>query len=202
MDNTELKTQIGTFGYMAPEVFGLLEYTNESSRYTYSSAVDMWSLGCLVYSVLTGHSPFPGSSYLPLGDYVNGRSGFPESPLLEKGVSLAGRSFIFKLMCPWPEKRPKATVSLLDDWIIPVKAAGLSKRLEPPKSPELLLKEKRTIPNPVATNGTLRMQVRPTEEEHNLPLGSTEVDQTPPQAEEGISRAHMVWSASGSELAT
>lgn len=77
------------------------------ARDTYSSAVDMWSLGCLVYSVLAGHSPFPGSSYLPLGDYVNGRSGFPESPLLEKGVSLAGRSFIFKLMCPWPENVPR-----------------------------------------------------------------------------------------------
>lgn len=193
MDNTELRTQIGTFGYMAPEIFpGLLECTGESSRYTYSSAVDMWSLVCLLYSVLTGHSPFPGSPYLSLGDYANGRSGFPENPLLERGVSLAGRSFIFKLMCPLPERRPKATVSLLDDWVIPLKAAELPKRPGPIKTPELRLKEEQTMSLPVTTYGVRQTKAQSPEKQDNHPLSSAGAYQALPQTGKAIFRANEV----------
>lgn len=121
IEDTQLKTGVGTFGYSAPEVWGALEETNESSAYSYTAAVDIFSLGCLVYSVLTGQSPFPGNSFKSVADYATGRTGFPETPLLEKGVSLSGRSFILRLLSASPKKRPKATADLIDDWIVPRK---------------------------------------------------------------------------------
>lgn len=120
-ENTELRTRIGTEGYIAPEVFGHLDNMRESSSYT--SAVDMWSLGCLLYYVLTKTTPF--STFLVLQDYAKGHIAFPEAPLYEKGVSIDGRSFIQRLLRPLPETRPKASEGLLVEWIIPINSGRL-----------------------------------------------------------------------------
>lgn len=45
---------VGTFDYMAPERFTDQEAT---------SAVDIYSLACVLYEALTGHAPFPGHSH-------------------------------------------------------------------------------------------------------------------------------------------
>jgi serine/threonine protein kinase len=49
----ELGAMVGTLGYVAPEIV--------SSR-TYSPACDVWSLGVLLYILLSGHMPFGGRS--------------------------------------------------------------------------------------------------------------------------------------------
>jgi serine/threonine protein kinase len=41
-----LRTRVGTMAYMAPELI-------DAKIGKYTSAVDMWSLGCVVYWVLT-----------------------------------------------------------------------------------------------------------------------------------------------------
>ncbi|KAJ5660554.1 hypothetical protein N7507_007005 [Penicillium longicatenatum] len=117
-DETELRTRIGTDGYMAPEVFGLLDDSRESSSYT--SAVDIWSLGCLLYYALTKRTPF--SSFLSLQAYAKGDATFPENPLYERCVSLSGRAFIQRLLLPSPEARPRASKQLLANWIIDTNA--------------------------------------------------------------------------------
>ena len=53
-DGTSLRTQIGSSGYMAPEVLGY--HDEESSKYT--NAVDLWSLGCICHRLLTMQPPF------------------------------------------------------------------------------------------------------------------------------------------------
>jgi serine/threonine-protein kinase ULK/ATG1 len=54
VDSTDLaKTQCGTPLYMAPEIL-----RGES----YSSKVDVWSLGAAFYEMLTGITPFTGTS--------------------------------------------------------------------------------------------------------------------------------------------
>lgn len=102
---------------MAPEVFGLVDDWRESSSYT--SAVDVWSLGCLLYYVLTKRTPF--STFLSLQAYAKGDAGFPETPLYDKGVSLSGRVFIQRLLLRSPEARPKASKQLLATWITDTK---------------------------------------------------------------------------------
>jgi serine/threonine protein kinase len=51
---TELRTQVGTLNYQAPEVVGC--GIDEEDDYT--MAVDLWSLGCVVYKILTKSVPF------------------------------------------------------------------------------------------------------------------------------------------------
>lgn len=66
--HTNLKTPCGTAGYTAPEVItcnatspGAKKrvFTNDiSKRNYYSKSVDIWSLGCLLYTILCGFPPF------------------------------------------------------------------------------------------------------------------------------------------------
>ncbi|TPX76973.1 hypothetical protein CcCBS67573_g01727 [Chytriomyces confervae] len=51
--SVHLKTPCGALGYMAPEILFIGLHERE-----YTSAVDMWSFGCLLYILLTGSPPF------------------------------------------------------------------------------------------------------------------------------------------------
>lgn len=99
---------------MAPEILGLLDDTREDSSYT--SAVDIWSLGCFLYYVLTKTTPFP--TYGSLQDFCWDLSAFPEEPLVEERVSWYGRLFIKDLMALQPHERPRASSDLVSTWVI------------------------------------------------------------------------------------
>ncbi|KAE8376947.1 kinase-like domain-containing protein [Aspergillus bertholletiae] len=111
---TSLRTRAGTKDYMAPEVHGLFDNTTESSSYT--SAVDIWSLGCLLYYALTKQVPFP--KYSDLHDYYWGLTPFPEALLRERGVSASGTEFIKGLLALSPDDRPKASIDLMSNWVV------------------------------------------------------------------------------------
>jgi serine/threonine protein kinase len=81
----------------------------------YTSAVDIWSLGCVLYYALTKDEPFPSPQSLE--SYLRG-SAFPEGTLIERGVGASGRQFIISLLAPLPENRRKATLDGLSDWTI------------------------------------------------------------------------------------
>ncbi|BCR96273.1 uncharacterized protein AKAW2_21213S [Aspergillus luchuensis] len=112
---TEHRTACGTMGFMAPEVLHLVDDTKEDS--TFTSAVDIWSLGCLLYYILTKQTPF--SKYELLRDYAKGRTAFPDGHLKEYHVSRQGRKFIERLLDPLPEARPSASADLTSYWTIP-----------------------------------------------------------------------------------
>lgn len=118
---TEPRSGAGTYGYMAPEVLQLLDNNREDSAYT--SAVDVWSLGCLLYYILTKQIPF--GRLHSLIDFSEGRTTFPEGPLRENRVSSSGRAFISGLIERLPESRPKASVGIMNGWIIPPKNGEL-----------------------------------------------------------------------------
>eukprot|EP00158_Paraphelidium_tribonemae_P006687 Partr_v1_DN27934_c1_g1_i3_m11504 putative Checkpoint kinase 2 len=63
LDHTNLKTFCGTMGYIAPEVL-----TPTADGYTI--AVDCWSLGVVLYSMLAGYFPFPDHSDVALTQAV------------------------------------------------------------------------------------------------------------------------------------
>ena len=98
---------------MAPEILDLIDDSKEDSSYT--SAVDLWSLGCLLYYLLTKTTPF---SVYELQTYAKGYTEFPHNALAEREVSPSGQSFIKSLLTPSPKDRPRASVNLMTDWVV------------------------------------------------------------------------------------
>ncbi|KAL8784511.1 MAG: hypothetical protein Q9195_009021 [Heterodermia aff. obscurata] len=113
-DGTALRTsRVGTHGFQAPEVLRLLDDAPETSEYTH--AVDIWSLGCVLYALKCQHLPFSGGS---LWGYCQGYGGFPESPLRSSGMKTAGLQFLNGLLAVDPRKRPSAASALQSPWIL------------------------------------------------------------------------------------
>ena len=106
-------TCIGTPGYMAPEMF--LNNDNEDQDPQYTLAVDIWSLECVLFRLLTHRLPFPELRHLRL--YWGSRNPFPTDILINHGVSDDGISFITELMKSVPADRITVTMALLHSWV-------------------------------------------------------------------------------------
>lgn len=104
-DGTEGRTETGTRPFMAPEVCGFCE----SSVYT--TAIDMWSLGCLVYFMMTKRTPFPEPRNLV--DFMKGQGKFPQS----SAIPYSAFEFIASLLLPLPEARAPASKAQLHSWL-------------------------------------------------------------------------------------
>jgi serine/threonine protein kinase len=110
IDGTAYRTQAGTLQYMAPELFYFVqELDSETSEYT--SAIDLWSLGCIIYRVLTGAVPFP--TLLSLRNYCRD----PSKVLLNMPPAMKETMrFVQDLLIPNPSKRPAASAALEYTW--------------------------------------------------------------------------------------
>ena len=74
---TALRTVNGTPGFLAPEMLvqlGLLDDDDFEVGEEYTVAVDIWSLGEIIFRALTGEQPFPIRS---LRAYIKGLHLFP-----------------------------------------------------------------------------------------------------------------------------
>lgn len=111
-NETALQTNVGTPLYLAPEVFHYVPLPDEESD-TYTNAVDVWSLACVVYTMLALRPPFvewPRKLLI----YCNGGD-FPEGPLQGRASSLAV-DFIKSVLVPFPSERPTAKAALNSSW--------------------------------------------------------------------------------------
>lgn len=110
-----LRTNIqrGTLGYAAPEA---LAFGADTAATSYTSAVDMWSLGAVAYRILSHKLAFP--NIVDMFRYTEGNRPFPSKPLADRLVSDEGQAFIESLMAPSPQDRPSAKSALKDPWMI------------------------------------------------------------------------------------
>ncbi|SCV05815.1 LANO_0H15786g1_1 [Lachancea nothofagi CBS 11611] len=114
-NGTFMKTFCGTLAYVAPEVISG-KNSEEKEGNKYSSLVDMWSIGCLVYVILTGHLPFSGSTQNELYKQISAGS-YHEGPLKDYRISDDARDFIESFLQVNPRERMTAEQALKHPWI-------------------------------------------------------------------------------------
>lgn len=120
---TFMKTFCGTLAYVAPEVItGKYDLQlSQGSPNNYSNLVDIWSLGCLVYVLLTSHLPFNGKTQPQMFQKI--KSGeYHESPLNSYKISAAGRDFLKCCLQVDPSQRITAEQALQHEWLAEVDA--------------------------------------------------------------------------------
>lgn len=115
--NNDTMTPCGTVGYTAPEIV-------KDERY--SKSVDMWALGCVLYTLLCGFPPFYDESIEVLTEKVaRGQYTFL-SPWWDD-ISKSVKDLISHLLCVDPEQRYTIKEFLAHPWI---RDAGPSPREE------------------------------------------------------------------------
>ncbi|KAL8698122.1 MAG: hypothetical protein Q9201_006747 [Fulgogasparrea decipioides] len=103
----------GTTKYMAPEYRDLL---NDCENSDFTTAVDMWSFGCLIYELFARRSPFDEAGTHSLMKYV--RDGvFPRQPLDDCGASSESIWLITNLLKREPDLRLNAHDALGCAWL-------------------------------------------------------------------------------------
>lgn len=133
--NEETMTPCGTVGYTAPEIV-------KDERY--SKSVDMWALGCVLYTLLSGFPPFYDERINVLTEKVaRGHYTFL-SPWWDD-ISNSAKDLITHLLCVDPAQRYTVDEFLMHPWAIAVPAPPLQmpsvhghlKELRPLDSPLL-----------------------------------------------------------------
>lgn len=109
---TQLNTSMtGTLEYMAPELFE----ENTPSSQSYSPAVDIWSLGAVIFCLFTQAPPFKN---LPAAwKFANGYAPFPEEKLAQFSPGVL--ALVLKTMKGDPNQRPAPKELLEDAWLQP-----------------------------------------------------------------------------------
>ncbi|KFZ03453.1 hypothetical protein V502_10934 [Pseudogymnoascus sp. VKM F-4520 (FW-2644)] len=97
------KTMCGTMDYLAPEIV---------NHYTYNAAVDLWSLGVLMYEFLVGEAPFEDTPVLTYKRIVRCEMSVPDF------VSPEAKDLINSLLVVNPEKRMPLDEVQRHPWII------------------------------------------------------------------------------------
>mmetsp|Transcript_25692 Transcript_25692/g.64515 ORF Transcript_25692/g.64515 Transcript_25692/m.64515 type:complete len:465 (-) Transcript_25692:107-1501(-) len=114
-DKPLLYSRCGSPHYCAPEVLG---------RCGYNEKVDIWSVGCIAFALLSGTLPFDASNNAKLKKLVrSGRWEFDEFQW--QGVSREARRFVSSLLVFDPQRRPSATAMLADPWLDPSRHLSL-----------------------------------------------------------------------------
>jgi serine/threonine protein kinase len=109
LDKTQafLRTRTGSFGYIAPEVLMSLPY---------GKPVDIWSIGIIAYSLLTGTMPYNGDGFdEELNDILDHRLDY-DAPSWH-GVSREAKNFVSSCLKITPSLRPTVEDALQHPWI-------------------------------------------------------------------------------------
>jgi len=100
-----MKTSCGTLAYVAPEVL----------KKNYTSQCDLWSMGVIVFVLLSGRMPFHGNSEEQMLDIKKGKYTF--KPEYWSNVSEAGQEFTKALLELDPAKRLTSKMALDHQWL-------------------------------------------------------------------------------------
>lgn len=117
--NTTITAGRSSWGYGAPEAVGASEFDLE---YPHASAADMWSLGAVIYKMITNDLVF--SKIHDLMRFTTGETELPVAALEHQNVSEAGKNLILKLLKTNPADRLTAASASQHPWITTTIEAG------------------------------------------------------------------------------
>ena len=107
----ELTGRHGTIAYMAPEML--------KDGGTYTEAIDLWSIGVILFILLGGYHPFDETGSAGDAEVAikvgKGDWGFRDT--CWKEISPDGRALIKRLLAPDPEQRASVSDLLNDAWV-------------------------------------------------------------------------------------
>ncbi|KAJ5607563.1 hypothetical protein N7537_004182 [Penicillium hordei] len=118
-ENSSLRSMVGTRLFLAPEVQMIYppRVDETSAVFRYSTKVDIWSLGVMVFYILFHEFPFTLKDPHGLPKYVRGGElPFPTSPIAQT-LSEESRKFMRATMAPDASSRLSARGVLESDWL-------------------------------------------------------------------------------------
>ena len=121
-EETALRSYVGTQSFQAPEILGFGVKNQESSEYT--DAVDIWSLGCVIYQLLTLKVPFP--SYASIALFSQKSTHFPAEALRARHIDETCVSLLENMLIIEPSNRLSAEIALQSPWFSKVSVNGVS----------------------------------------------------------------------------
>jgi len=132
--DSQTMTPCGTVGYTAPEIV-------KDERY--SKSVDMWAMGCVLYTLLCGFPPFYDESIQTLTEKVaRGQYTFL-SPWWDD-ISKSAQDLISHLLTVDPDKRYDIKQFLAHPWIRESEEATTAAADAPPLATPLHIRQKQT----------------------------------------------------------
>lgn len=112
-ESTMLETAVGSTLFQAPEITGIVD----EGRSPYSSAVDLWSLGCVLYTLsCDGAYPFPSRKILK--NYCMSDWPLPNEEMVQASLGRMGSDLLKSLLSPRAKDRPTASHALGSRWLI------------------------------------------------------------------------------------
>lgn len=134
---TNTKTPCGTVGYTAPEIVRDERYSKE---------VDMWAIGCVLYTLLCGFPPFYDERIELLTEKVAKGEYTFLSPWWDE-ISPAAKHCVGRLLTVDPSKRYTIEEFLQDPWV--AQAAPASLAMAPPLRKSKQANGERKIKHPI-----------------------------------------------------
>ncbi|EGG06528.1 uncharacterized protein MELLADRAFT_106638 [Melampsora larici-populina 98AG31] len=176
--NARFKTQCGTPAYLAPEIV-VPALNNKKKGYTV--AVDMYSLGVIVYAALGNCSPFEGQEQRGDIRQICKERKVDTSVLseLKPNISEAALEFITRLTIPIAEERMSANEALEHRWIResviewPQKACQLPSNptlsSSPPEEETILAKSTKPVRQKINEDESFEYQANDPTENYDYP---------------------------------
>jgi calcium-dependent protein kinase len=148
--SSPLSDRVGTVSYAAPEVFDGIGYTSQC---------DLWSLGVIVFILLSGYQPFADASS---SDRRRGK--YEWKPEKWEGLGLA-LDFVQKLLEVDPEERLRAAQALEHPWLAGARGRSSSESVASKSIPRALINASMEPLHTRLVYGLMSWFVAPSEDE-------------------------------------